>query len=155
MPDRLMARSSLCLLAIMAWVGSIDALELAAPVLERKDQTITSTCSTPHAQIRYTLDGSVPDARSGPYLAQIVMVAGFDLKVRAFSSDRTACSTIVTARGVRNLGKGHRPHHRQAAWRCQTPTGSRAATPRCVRTRNPSCRGRPCKNPRQIAWGFC
>lgn len=61
---------------------------LATPVLSNAAGTITITCATADALLLYTLDGSDPVIRSGPYLAPIALPHGGVVKARAFSPDR-------------------------------------------------------------------
>ena len=61
---------------------------LATPVLTSKAGIIEITCATPEALLLYTLDGSDPVIRSGPYLAPIALPYGGVVKTRAFSADR-------------------------------------------------------------------
>lgn len=74
------------------------AIPMAAPVLQRDDRgVVTITCATPGAMIRYSLDGSDPGQRSGPYLAPIALAHGGTLKARAFSEDRKQKSELAGA----------------------------------------------------------
>ena len=57
--------------------------------------TITLSCSSPGAMIRYSIDGSDPGAKAGPYLAPIQLPAGGMVKARAFSEDRKQQSELV------------------------------------------------------------
>ncbi len=62
---------------------------LATPVLiTSATNVITITCATPDTLLLYTIDGSDPVIRSGPYLAPIALPHGGVVKVRAFSADR-------------------------------------------------------------------
>ena len=62
---------------------------LAAPVGKRDATgTVTLTCATLGAVIRYSIDGSDPGPKSGPYLAPIALPAGGTVKARAYSEDR-------------------------------------------------------------------
>ena len=72
------------------------ATDLVAPVIQRgADGTITLTCATPGAHIRYSLDGSDPGPKGGPYLAPIMLRAGGVVKARAFSEDRKQKSPLA------------------------------------------------------------
>lgn len=72
------------------------AIQLATPVLQRDDKGIvTITCATPGAVIRYSLDGSDPGAKGGPYLAPIALAHGGVVKARAFSEDRKQKSDLA------------------------------------------------------------
>ncbi len=75
------------------------ATPLAAPTLVRSATgLVTLACATPGAVIRYTLDGSDPNQRSGPYLAPIALAHGGLVKARAFSPDRKQKSEPAEAR---------------------------------------------------------
>jgi lysophospholipase L1-like esterase len=73
-----------------------EVASLAAPVAQRDAAgTVTLTCATPGAVIRYSLDGADPGPKTGPYLAPIVLPAGGVVKARAFSADRQQMSTLA------------------------------------------------------------
>jgi len=55
--------------------------------------TVTLTCATPGAVIRYSIDGSDPGPKGGPYLAPIVLPAGGTVK--AYTEDRKVKSDLV------------------------------------------------------------
>lgn len=70
----------------------------AKPTLARDAAgVITLICTTPDAVICYTLDGSAPSAKSGPYLAPIALEHGGIVKARALSKDRKQLSEIAEA----------------------------------------------------------
>ena len=72
---------------------------LAAPVAQRDaGGVVTLTCATPGAVIRYSLDGTDPGPKAGPYLAPIVLSAGGVVKARAFSEDRKQMSALAEAK---------------------------------------------------------
>jgi lysophospholipase L1-like esterase len=72
---------------------------LAAPVVRRDSAGIvTLTCATPGAVIRYSLDGSDPGPKTGPYLAPIALPAGGVVKARAFTEDRKQKSEPAEAK---------------------------------------------------------
>ena len=72
---------------------------LAPPTLQRDAPgLVTLACATPGVVIRYTLDGSDPGQRSGPYLAPIALAHGGLVKARAFSPDRKQKSDPAEAR---------------------------------------------------------
>ena len=78
---------------ILAILASILAAQeppnLAIPVAKRDASgTVTLTCATPGAVIRYSIDGSDPGPKGGPYLAPIVLSAGGTVKARAYTEDR-------------------------------------------------------------------
>ncbi len=60
--------------------------------------TVTLTCPTPGAVIRYSLDGSDPGPKGGPYLAPIVLPTGGTVKARAYSEDRKLKSELTEAK---------------------------------------------------------
>ncbi|NBR84847.1 MAG: hypothetical protein EBY09_04455 [Verrucomicrobia bacterium] len=59
---------------------------------------VTLTCATPGAVIRYSVDGSDPGPKGGPYLAPIVLPAGGTVKARAYTEDRKVKSELFEAR---------------------------------------------------------
>ena len=59
------------------------------------DGTVTISTTTKSAVIRYTLDGSDPVQRSGPYLAPIALAQGGTVKARAFTEDRKSQSALA------------------------------------------------------------
>ncbi len=64
-------------------------VDLAAPVIARSTEgVVTITCATPGAVIRYSIDGSDPGPKTGPYLASVLLPAGGLVKARAFTEDR-------------------------------------------------------------------
>ena len=72
---------------------------LVPPTLARDATGLVALfCATPGAVIRYTLDGSDPNQRSGPYLAPIALAHGGLVKARAFSPDRKQKSEPAEAR---------------------------------------------------------
>lgn len=76
-----------------------SATIFATPVLQRDEKGIvTIICATPGAVIRYSLDGSDPGQRSGPYLAPITLAHGGTVKARAFSKDRKQESELAGAK---------------------------------------------------------
>ena len=58
---------------------------------------MTLKCATPGAVIRYSLDGSDPGPKTGPYLAPIALPGGGVVKARAFSEDRKQKSELAEA----------------------------------------------------------
>lgn len=76
-----------------------DVAALAVPVAKRDATgTITLTCPTPGAVIRYSIDGSDPGPKGGPYLAPVVLPAGGVVKARAYSEDRKQKSDLLEAK---------------------------------------------------------
>jgi lysophospholipase L1-like esterase len=77
----------------------VPAAAIATSKLDRDAAgTVTLTCATPGVMIRYTLDGSDPGPKAGPYLAPIVLAHGGVLKARAYSADRKQRSELAEAR---------------------------------------------------------
>lgn len=69
---------------------------IAAPVIERAaDGTLTMKSATEGAVIRYSLDGADPGAKTGPYLAPVLLPAGGTVKARTFSEDRKQMSVLT------------------------------------------------------------
>lgn len=69
--------------------------KLAVPEAKRDTAgTVTLTCTTSNAVIRYSIDGSDPGPKGGPYLAPIVFPAGGTLKARAYTEDRKQKSDL-------------------------------------------------------------
>ncbi|NBV22992.1 MAG: hypothetical protein EBS05_13875 [Proteobacteria bacterium] len=60
--------------------------------------TVTLTCATSGTVIRYSVDGSDPGPKGGPYLAPIVLPAGGTVKARAYTEDRKVKSELVEAK---------------------------------------------------------
>jgi lysophospholipase L1-like esterase len=78
--------------------AAVPATDLAKPVMFRgKEGTVTLSCASPGATIRYSIDGSDPGPKTGPYLAPIELPAGGVLKARAFSEDRKQKSELAEA----------------------------------------------------------
>ena len=78
---------------ILAPEDSIRAQALATALSKpeiRRDARgeVTITCTTLDGVIRYSIDGSEPGAKSGPYLAPIALPQGGVVKARVFTSDR-------------------------------------------------------------------
>ena len=68
---------------------------LAVPVGKRDAiGVVTLTCATPSAVIRYSIDGSDPGPKGGPYLAPIALPSGGTVKARAYSEDRKLKSEL-------------------------------------------------------------
>ncbi len=72
---------------------------LAAPVIHRGFAgEVSITCATAGATIRYSLDGTDPGPKAGPYLAPIVLPGEGVVKARAFSEDRKEKSDLAEAK---------------------------------------------------------
>ena len=77
----------------------------ARPVAQRDAVgTITLTCATPGVVIRYSIDGSDPGPKGGPYLAPIALPAGGTVKARAYSEDRKVKSDLFEVKFDALLG---------------------------------------------------
>ncbi|MEI6395295.1 MAG: chitobiase/beta-hexosaminidase C-terminal domain-containing protein, partial [Verrucomicrobiota bacterium] len=57
--------------------------------------TVTATCSVGTAQLRYTLDGTVPTINSALYASPLQFTADTTLRLRAFQSGWTASDAVV------------------------------------------------------------
>ena len=68
------------------------SLALDAPKIERDASGRIIIAAPEGAHARYTIDGSAPHAKSGPYLAPIVLDAGGTVKAVAVSADRKIIS---------------------------------------------------------------
>ena len=71
------------------------AVALDAPKLELKPtgEVIVTAPADSHA--RYTIDGSAPNAKSGPYLAPIILRSGGKVKAISVSADRKTVSAAA------------------------------------------------------------
>ncbi len=81
------------LLVALTGILQVDAQALATALSKpeiRRDARgeITITCTTLDGVIRYSIDGSDPGPRSGPYLAPIALPQGGVVKARVFTPDR-------------------------------------------------------------------
>ena len=82
--------------AVFGLVGSafdVEAQALATALSKpeiRRDARgeVTIICATLDGVIRYSIDGSEPGAKSGPYLAPIALPQGGVVKARVFTADR-------------------------------------------------------------------
>jgi lysophospholipase L1-like esterase len=78
----------------------------AAPTREGSgSDAITFTAPPPGFHLRYTIDGSAPGAKSGPYLAPIHLPAGYKLRVIAVSDDRKQLSDELVVEGAAPAGE--------------------------------------------------
>lgn len=85
-------------LLVLNLVGQ-EPPKLAVPEAKRDAAgTVTLFCATPGVVIRYSIDGSDPGPKGGPYLAPIVFPAGGTVKARAYSEDRKVKSDLFEAR---------------------------------------------------------
>ncbi len=91
------------LITVLALVATTlfaqEPAKLAVPAAKRDAAgTVTLTCATPNVVIRYSIDGSDPGPKGGPYLASIVLPAGGTVKARAYSEDRKVKSELLEAK---------------------------------------------------------
>lgn len=68
------------------------AVALDAPKLELKPSGEIIITAPADSHARYTIDGSAPNAKSGPYLAPIILRSGGTVKAVAVSADRKTLS---------------------------------------------------------------
>ena len=96
-------------LADIVLSGPFASAPVAAPVFAPSggtystSQTVTLTCSTPLAEIRYTTDGSEPGASSTLYTAPISIGTTTTLKAKGFRADLSP-STTTSATYQMNFG---------------------------------------------------
>lgn len=88
------------LLPLLAFtLAAQEPPKLAVPAAKRDAAgTVTLTCATSGVVIRYSIDGSDPGPKGGPYLAPIVLPAGGTLKARAYTEDRKVKSDLFEAK---------------------------------------------------------
>lgn len=85
-------------LLVLNLVGQ-EPPKLAVPEAKRDAAgTVTLFCATPGVVIRYSIDGSDPGPKGGPYLAPIALPAGGTVKARAYTEDRKVKSDLFEAR---------------------------------------------------------
>lgn len=90
------------LLVLSPWVELVDAQALATalskPEIQRDPKgLVTITCTTLDGVIRYSIDGSDPGPKSGPYLAPIALPQGGVVKARVFTPDRKDKGELASA----------------------------------------------------------
>ena len=70
----------------------------APPVLEPSDKDVVALAKPPPGfHFRYTIDGSAPGAKSGPYLAPVHLPPGYKLRAITVSEDRKQLSDEITS----------------------------------------------------------
>lgn len=82
------------ILSFLIAAGSF-AVALDAPKLELKPTGEVIITAPADAHARYTIDGSAPNAKSGPYLAPITLRSGGKVKAIAVSADRKTVSAAA------------------------------------------------------------
>ncbi len=98
-PARLLL--TLVFLAISARPASAQALAtaLSKPEIQRDTRgTVTITCTTLDGVIRYSIDGSDPGPKSGPYLAPVALPQGGVVKARVFTANRKERGELAEAK---------------------------------------------------------
>lgn len=90
------------LLVALTGLLQVDAQALATalskPEIQRDAKgLVTITCTTLDGVIRYSIDGSDPGPRSGPYLAPIALPQGGVVKARVFTPDRKEKGELASA----------------------------------------------------------
>lgn len=95
-------RHSLALILLTQLAFALAAQEPTPPAKPdaKRDAAgvVTLTCATPGAVVRYSVDGSDPGPKGGPYLAPIVLPAGGTVKARAYTEDRKVKSELFEAK---------------------------------------------------------
>ena len=96
------------LIASFLFTTTCLALALDPPKLERNAAGEITIVAPEGAHARYTIDGSAPGAKSGPYLAPIRLVTGGRVKAVSVSADRKTVSEpalleIAAAENVKPL----------------------------------------------------
>lgn len=76
-------------------ISASVALALDAPKIERNSKGEIVIAAPEGSHARYTIDGSKPHAKSGPYLAPIFLDAGGTVKAVAVSADRKTVSSPI------------------------------------------------------------
>ncbi len=75
------------------------ATALSKPEIQRDAKgAITISCTTLDGMIRYTIDGSDPGPKSGPYLAPIALPQGGTVKARVFTANRKEHGELAEAK---------------------------------------------------------
>jgi lysophospholipase L1-like esterase len=89
-----------CRVALAAPVPPAEVVAtIAVPTIQRDAQgTVTLSCATTGAVIRYSLDGVDPNPKTGPYLGPFALPAGGAVKARAFSEDRKQMSELIESK---------------------------------------------------------
>src|SRR5688572_32646665 len=92
------------LFAALLFLVSITVAEQTvkpiSPIREEKDKEIVTLAkAAPGFHLRYTLDGSAPNSKSGPYLSPVKVPAGYKLRTVTVSDDRKRLSDELVAEG--------------------------------------------------------
>ncbi len=89
-----------------ALVFAQDTAKPAAPVRNPSGKDVVVFAQPPTGfHIRYTLDGSAPGAKSGPYLAPVQVPEGYKVRAITVSDDRKQLSEEIVADGPALIGK--------------------------------------------------
>lgn len=92
-------RHLLSLAVLALTLSAQEPPKLAVPEAKRDAAgTVTLTCPTPGVVIRYSIDGSDPGPKGGPYLAPIILPAGGTVKARAYTENRKVKSDLFEAK---------------------------------------------------------
>ena len=75
--------------------AKVDYVPAAAPVIQIKDDTLTMTCATAGATIRYTTDGSAPTKDSAVYSGPMSIAKGTTVKAFSIASGYNASATVM------------------------------------------------------------
>jgi lysophospholipase L1-like esterase len=86
----------LCLTTSVAFAQ--QSAKPAPPVLEPSDKDVVALAKPPPGfHLRYTIDGSAPGAKSGPYLVPVHLPPGYKLRAIIVSDDRKQLSDEITS----------------------------------------------------------
>ena len=97
---------STALLLLVSIAAAEQSTKPATPVREGTDNDVVTLAKpSPGLHLRYTLDGSTPGAKSGPYLAPVRMPAGYKLRAVTVSDDRKQVSDEIVAEGATSADK--------------------------------------------------
>ena len=95
----LFGTSSLLRFVLGSWLWAcaslVSAQTIDAPTALRDDLgVVTLRCTSTDVVIRYSIDGSDPGPKGGPYLAPLDWAQGGRIKARAYSADRKQSSEL-------------------------------------------------------------
>lgn len=95
------------LIASVFFATTCLATALDAPKFERNGAGEITVAAPEGAHVRYTIDGSAPGAKSGPYLAPIRLATGRKVQAVSVSADRKTVSEPAVV--VVPLGENEKP----------------------------------------------